>query len=684
MTKRSFLWLSGGILALIPALLIYRKVLDLGLFADDFVLLEMLHQKNSFDFFRSFTSIVNDTRSRPVVSLLYLLEGGLGIADGKLPHLSNILLHLLNAGLLIYWIKLLTRNLGAGIFAGILFWCHPIQPEAVFWITGRFDPVCFTFFLLTLIFYLKDLERPSIKYLIAIFGFALLCFFSKETGLMAIGVAVGMDLVKLWERDRGESGKQSPSPLRRREILRRWAILAGLVVIYVLLRVFFTGSLIPEEVSGQMRGADFSDRLSISLDHLLIPIWHPDQSHPWIFWALIIIPAAAVLLNFYRPARFRYLLIGLALLIFSLIPALGSPVEMKDYVSSRFLYIPSAGLAMTLALLLTDFKKPNFLTRLIGAIAGISLILVYLIQLNKNIIPFQQGQEMISKVIPTMAFAGAPSGRRSDIYLMNFPRSKNGVMLFSRDLALSSALNLAAKHQIKFGPEAGLVTGPLARAKKNNLRQVPSLKAYHIGRLSSGEYIFHFPDSTGLVSGQAAIYRWDDRSGRLVDLTDAMIRAVIQRGQELKESSGRLETLDLVKAGNPEPLFLKNQLVFDPDRKIFQALGPDPFLETMDLSLDPLLVDKIVIQMSLFPSAPGQKISAQLFWRDTGSEGFTEPASVIFPVQGDGRSHSYPIPLHLNPDFVLSRPIVRFRFDPMDSPGTLQLDSFQIVPFRRE
>ena len=96
-------------------------------------------------------------------------------------------------------------------------------------------------------------------------------------------------------------------------------------------------------------------------------------------------------------------------------------------------------------------------------------------------------------------------------------------------------------------------------------------------------------------------------------------------------------------------------------------------------------MDKVVVTMSVTPTLPGQKISAQLFWNDRQNRSFTERMSVIFPVEGDGRPHRYTIPLADNPDFVLPfREIVQLRFDPMDSPGKLTLDDFQIVPFPRE
>ncbi len=74
---------------------------------------------------------------RPLVISSFLIDYQLGL-QGWISHLINLALHLLNVALLI---RLLERHLtpGRAAAAGLLFGLHPLQSEAVAWVSARSD-----------------------------------------------------------------------------------------------------------------------------------------------------------------------------------------------------------------------------------------------------------------------------------------------------------------------------------------------------------------------------------------------------------------------------------------------------------------------------------------------------------------------------------------------------------------
>jgi hypothetical protein len=659
-------------LGLIPAIFIFSKALDLGFFADDFVLLQWLHQQSALNFLKAFTSSVNDTRSRPVVALFWLMDKGLGIGSGRSCHVTNILIHALNVALLIHWIRILTRNIHAALLAGLLFLYHPIQPEAVFWVTGRVDPICCLFMLLALICYTRDIRAPSRAGRHAIFILGLLACFSKETGLIFLGLALALELGLASETAKPDIKKYL---FAYRPALGRLAALSLLLAAYICLRIFFTRSLVPEVVAKELKKADLFSRLAIAAYHTLRPVWNsPDEARS-LGTAFIMVPIAAILLAIYRVPRMRDLLIALALFILSLVPAMGSTFEWNSYTGSRFLYIPAAGLSMTLAILMLGARNPDLKSKAAGWLLGIVLAIFYMVQLNRNILPFQEARTTVTRVVLGLSSSCRPGACRPQMYVMDLPRDKKGVMIFSRDIALTDAVKLSLGKKINFRGQ-NLPPGPALPGA-----ELGAVQAFHSGRVSSGENVLNFPGSEDLLTGKAAVYRWNKQTDELIDLTEPVMKAVAERNKLLADNPVSLKPISLVENADWRGLVIKKQLYYDNSKKSFLVTGSDPYFESASLSIDPLLVDKVVIAMSF--SSAAHKASAQLFWRDSSSP-FSERSSVIFPIETDGKVHQYSIDLNANPNFILCDRIIQLRFDPADNAGILKLESVSILPINRK
>ena len=85
---------------------------------------------------------------RPLVMLSFALDRAVW---GDLPagfHLTNLLLHVAAAGLLATLAAAVGLGAGASLAAALVFLAHPVQSEAVTYVSGRTDVLCALFALL--------------------------------------------------------------------------------------------------------------------------------------------------------------------------------------------------------------------------------------------------------------------------------------------------------------------------------------------------------------------------------------------------------------------------------------------------------------------------------------------------------------------------------------------------------
>jgi tetratricopeptide (TPR) repeat protein len=105
-------------------------------------------------------------------------------------HLTNLLLHIINALLLFSVLKRMTGALWASGFVAAAFSLHPLHVESVAWIAERKDVLSTSFWLLTMAAYVWYVRRPGLgRYLLTVLCFAL--------GLMAKPMLVTLPFVLL-------------------------------------------------------------------------------------------------------------------------------------------------------------------------------------------------------------------------------------------------------------------------------------------------------------------------------------------------------------------------------------------------------------------------------------------------------------------------------------------------------
>lgn len=103
---------------------------------------------------------IGDTFYYPFTVLSFMLDAELyGMNPGGF-HLTNVLLHSLSVLLLFFLLRRLGGSLWRSALVAAVFAIHPLQVEAVAWVTARKDVLSGLFFMLTLHAYVSYVRRP--------------------------------------------------------------------------------------------------------------------------------------------------------------------------------------------------------------------------------------------------------------------------------------------------------------------------------------------------------------------------------------------------------------------------------------------------------------------------------------------------------------------------------------------
>jgi hypothetical protein len=124
---------------------IYWPALSAGFVGDDFMILHRLRATHGAEVLRFFRTEFFEFY-RPLGFLSHAVDWSIG-GTSPLPfHLTNVLLHTINAVLVVLIGRALSPGSPAGLIAGLLFALHASNNEAVFWMSARFDllATCFS------------------------------------------------------------------------------------------------------------------------------------------------------------------------------------------------------------------------------------------------------------------------------------------------------------------------------------------------------------------------------------------------------------------------------------------------------------------------------------------------------------------------------------------------------------
>ncbi len=123
---------------------------------------------------------------RPLVTISFALDYFVWKLNPFGFHLTNTLLHFFTGILVFAFFIQLGGNRYLSSMASLVFLIHPVQVEAVTWISGRGNMLYSIFALLSMICFLKFIERKYTKYYLFSLVFLVISLFSKEMGVNVI------------------------------------------------------------------------------------------------------------------------------------------------------------------------------------------------------------------------------------------------------------------------------------------------------------------------------------------------------------------------------------------------------------------------------------------------------------------------------------------------------------------
>lgn len=322
---------------------------------------------------------------RPLTTLTYSLNHAVGGLAPAGYHLVNLLLHAGAASLVLALALALGVPLAAATLAGLLFAVHPVHVEAVANVAGRKELLVTVFTVGALLLHSGALRRGGWR-LVAAPLLGVLAAFSKETGLVLVGLVVALDLL---------FGREDLRAAPRRAAVLYASYLAG-ISLYLAARWAVLESVgMPGTpfLENPIASAPFLERaatgfvvLGKGLQLLVAPITlSPDYSYaaippvasaldPRLALALAGLAAVAAFAAWPGERR-RVRLAAVAIYALTVFPASNLLVPIGTIFGERLLYLPSVGFALGVAAVASVWLEGPHRASL-RTVAGIALALL--------------------------------------------------------------------------------------------------------------------------------------------------------------------------------------------------------------------------------------------------------------------------------------------------------------------
>ncbi len=309
----------------------------------------------------------------PLVLFSYQVEHALFGFDPFFFHLDALLLHILNVLLVFFLLRFFFRAPSVSFFGALLFAVHPLHAEAIAWATARKELLFTSFFLLSLLAYLRSKKGLSLFFFLG-------SLLSKVTG---VGLPFLLLLYELRERKNSlQNALKVLVPFfalsmiflvvgaigQRQSVfglsLLNFLLLAGARVVFALEKFFLPFHLAPLYPAPP---------ITLLSARYLLPI--------------ILIPAVFVLIfRFFR--RNHTALFGGTLFLLTLGPSLLSYVQADTVMlgADRYMYLPSVGVILFLGSVILPLLEEKNLRRVLAIIVtGIILVFCVLARAQARI-----------------------------------------------------------------------------------------------------------------------------------------------------------------------------------------------------------------------------------------------------------------------------------------------------------
>ena len=353
--------------------------LQVTFLSDDFILIRQAQAFTASTLLPLFTTAGGDGFFRPLGYLSFDLNGIFAGTDPRSWHLSALLLHAVNAGL----VALLAARFGASnlsaFLAGALFALHGTHLEAVVWIAGRFDLLAVLFTLAALLFFGRNTAA------------AMLCTLAALWSKEAAFVLPGFLTLLAWHERQSLRSTLPFWGLTAAAFLYRWMLLGGIGGYQVA-----TGE-----------SAFFSLKLATTAKAIFVRLWTSlyfplnwSQDPSLLTGLMACAYIAALLCLAWRARPTPALRLALAALAISILPPLHLLGGAADLSGGRLLYLPSVWFCLLLAFAVSSLKRRT------ASIITAILLAFHFVALQHDLPFWQQASEQVRSICQQAAQKG--------------------------------------------------------------------------------------------------------------------------------------------------------------------------------------------------------------------------------------------------------------------------------------
>jgi len=319
------------------------------------------------------TGVAQSRYYRPLLAFWFLINKS---AFGLHPHwfhLTSVLAHLVATTLGYFVARDILKSPGASLFAVSIFALHPLQVEAVSWISAVNDPLAAVFCFASFLMYRKasNKENPLAYWTLAGFFFVL-ALLTKEVSIVLPGIV----LIDLLANRRRTSPGSSP----RKFPLAYFCAFSLLIVPWFAVRAGLLGetaltsnSVAPSTIllsAPKVLLFDFYRVLvpaGLSPQYTLRLIEHPDKQFLAFALALIVLILLAIVLAL-RDSR---LWVAYAWLVLPVLPTLNLAwMNQDDFIHDRYMYMSMFGVGLLAGLAYAWIREKWPRQQLVPALAA--------------------------------------------------------------------------------------------------------------------------------------------------------------------------------------------------------------------------------------------------------------------------------------------------------------------------
>lgn len=314
-------------------------------------------------------------------------------------HLVNVFLHALNVVLLYALLLKMTRAKWPSAFVAAAFAIHPLHVESVAWISERKDVLSTSFWLLTMLAYVRYVgmvENRRLKaYILVVILFAL----GLAAKPMLVTLPIILILIDYWPL-----GRTALQPSVARQENKGFDLWTGVIASYFFairdkfpLFVLATASCVITYLAQAAGGAvqSFDIRpVGVRIANAIVSYMaylsktfypvrlaayypHPGTSIPtWqvVVSALVLVSVTVFAIRIRK--RCPWLIVGWLWYIITLIPVIGLIQVGDQAMADRYTYVPLIGIFISIAFGALELLKGTLARKLITAAAAIAIVML--------------------------------------------------------------------------------------------------------------------------------------------------------------------------------------------------------------------------------------------------------------------------------------------------------------------